>query len=195
MEDQLFCAAPAGQGCDLVLKLFLRIQIMVSFIIDLHRIAEGTGGSRNNGDLMYRRRVFLERRNECMAYLVVGYDKLFLVRHDLVLLLVAGNDNLDSLLEIRLDHALTSCADGAEGSFIDDICKLCTGSARRCFRNCLEVNIGRHLDVLCMYLQDVDSTLEIRELHRNSPVETARTKKCRIKLIRLVRRSEDDDSL
>ena len=55
--------------------------------------------------------VRLLRRDQRVADLVVGDDPLFLVGQDGVLLLIARDDDLNALLEVRLRHnACGRCA-------------------------------------------------------------------------------------
>lgn len=46
------------------------------------------------------------------ADLVVGNDQFLFVGHDLILLLVSGDDNLNALLQIRLGDEFSSITDG-----------------------------------------------------------------------------------
>ena len=195
MEDQLLGTASAGEGRDLVLQLLLRVEVVVSFILDLHGVAQCTGGSRDDRDLLYRCRVLLKCRHQCMTDLMVGNDQLLLIGHHVVLLLVTGDDDLDRLLEIRLDHALTTGTYCTKCCLVDDIGQLRTTRAGGCLCDGTEIDIFRHLDTSGVHLQDVDTALEIRKLDRYTTVETARTKQCRIQGIRLVRRRQDDDGL
>ena len=57
----------------------------------------------------------LEGGHERVADFVIGNDQLFLVREDLVLLLIARDDDLDAFLEVGLADAAAPGADGAEG--------------------------------------------------------------------------------
>ncbi len=137
VEDELLRASSAGQSRDLVLKLLLRVEIMIPLVIDLHGIAERAGGPGYNRDLMNRSGILLKRRNESMPDLMVGDNELLLVRHDLVLLLIAGDHDLDGLLEIRLNDSLPSCPDRPERGLVDDIGKLRPGGDREGGPRCL----------------------------------------------------------
>ena len=92
---------PPVRGCNLVFQLFTAHQVVLIFI-HLHRIAEGAGRTRDNGDLRNWSGMALQCCDECMADLVVGNDQFLFVGHDLILLLVSGDDNLNALLQIRL---------------------------------------------------------------------------------------------
>ena len=130
-----------------------------------------------------------------MTDLMIGNDQLLLIGHHVILLLITGDDDLDRLLEIRLDHALTTGTYRTKCCLVDDIGQLRTTRAGGCLCDGTEIDIFRHLDASGVHLQDVDTALEIRKLDRYTTVETARTKQCRIQGIRLVRRRQDDDGL
>ena len=79
----------------------LRHQVMVA-LLDLHRVAQRARGAGDNGDLLHRGGVALQRGNERVADLVVGDDPFFVVGEDGVLLLIARDDDLNALLQIGL---------------------------------------------------------------------------------------------
>ena len=96
-------------------------------LVHLHGVAQCARGAGDDGDLLHRGRVGLLGRHKGMADLVVGYDALFVVGQDGVLLLVAGNDHLDALLKVGLRHALAPCPHGTQSSFIYNVGQLCAG--------------------------------------------------------------------
>ena len=130
-----------------------------------------------------------------MTDLMVGNDQLLLIGHHIVLLLITGDDDLDRLLKIRLDHALSTGTYRTKRRLIDDIGQLRTTRTGSCLRDGTEVDIVRHLDASGVYLQDVDTSLEIRKFDRYTTVETTRAKEGRVQGIRLVRCCQDDDGL
>ena len=56
-----------------------------------------------------------------MPDLMVGYDQFLLVGKHTVLLLITGDNNLDTLLEVCLCCELTSVTDSTESCLIDDV--------------------------------------------------------------------------
>ena len=76
-------------------------QVVVA-LLHLHGVAQGAGGAGDDGDLLHRGGVGLLGRHQGVADLVVGHDPLLLVGEDGVLLLVAGDDHLDALLQVGL---------------------------------------------------------------------------------------------
>ena len=153
MEHQILCHTAAGQGCNLVFQLFAAHQVVLIFI-HLHRIAEGAGRTRDNGDLRNRSGMALQCCDECMADLVIGNDQFLFVGHDLILLLVSGDDNLNALLQIRLGDEFSSITDSTECCLVDHIGKFCTRSTgcHTCDR--IVIDIVAHADVFRMDFQD-----------------------------------------
>ena len=129
-----------------------------------------------------------------MADLVVGDDALFLVGHDGVLLLIARNDDLNALLEVRLRGKAAAVAHGAKRRFIDDVCKLRAGSAARHTRDLVEVDVLGDLDLFGVNLQDLLAALEVGQLHRHAAVKAAGARERRVEGLGAVRRGEDDDA-
>ena len=64
-----------------------------------------------------------------MTDLMVGDNLLLIPRNTGILLLISGNNNLNTLLKVCLSGKLTSIADRTESCLIDNICKLRAGSA------------------------------------------------------------------
>ena len=58
----------------------------------------------------------------------------------------------------------------------------------------LEVHVVRQLDLLGVYLQDGLAALQVRQLHRNPPVEPSRTGQRRVQGLGPVGGSQDDDA-
>ena len=84
-------------------------------------------GAGDDGDLLHGGGVGLLGGDQSVADLMVGYDALFVIGQDGVLLLVACNDHLDALLQVGLGHALAARADGPQRGFVDDVGQLCAG--------------------------------------------------------------------
>ena len=95
-------------------------------------------------------------------------------------LLITRDDGLDALLKVRLRDCLAAVAHGAQRALVDDVGKLCAGSARRHTRDGVEVHIVAHTDFARMHAQDGLSALQVRQLHRHPAVKAARTRQRRI---------------
>ena len=121
-----------------------------------------------------------------MSDLVVSNYELLLAGQHLILLLVACHNHLDTLLEILLVNSLSSCLDCTKRCLINHVGKLCSRCTRAGLGDILKAYIACHLNLGCMYLKYINSSLHIRKLDRHTSVETSRSKQCRIKCIRLV---------
>ena len=163
--------------------------------INLHGVSKRTGSTRDDRDLVDRCGLCLLRSDQCMSDLVVGHDQFLLVGKHTVLLLISGNDNLDTLLEVCLCCELTSVTDSTESSFIDDVGKFCTRSTRCCLGDLVESDGVCDLDLLRMDFEDLFTSLNIRKLYRDPSVKTSRTEKCRIQGIRTVGCGKDHNTL
>ena len=161
-------------------------------LFDLHRVAQRARGARHNGDLLYRGGVRLHRRHERVAVHVVGDDLLLLVGHDGVLLLVAGDDDLDALFQVCLRGKASAVAHGAQRCFVHDVGKLRAGSAGGHARDLVEVDVLGDLDLLRVDLQDSLASLEVGQLHRHAAVEAARARERGVEGFGAVRGGEND---
>ena len=92
---------------------------------------------------------------------------------DLVLLLVAGDDDLDALLQVALAHLVAACAHRAQRGLVDHVGKLRTGRAGGHARDGAEVQAGLALDLLGMHAQDVLAADEVGQLHGYAAVKAA----------------------
>ena len=94
-----------------------------------------------------------------VSHLMVRDNQLFLIGKYLVLLLVACDYYLYTLLQICLGGEFPSVPDSSQSRFIDNISQVCSGSSRGCLGNLAEVYIIRNLDFSAVYLQNFFSSL------------------------------------
>ena len=73
--------------------------------------------------------------------------------------------NHEGVMVERIHAALT---DGTQGALVDDVGKLCAGSARRHTRDGVELHIVAHTDFARMHAQDGLSALQVRQLDRHT---------------------------
>ena len=126
-------------------------------------------------DLVNRSGIRLHRCDESMSDLVVGDDKLLLLRENAALLLVSGDNYLYTLLHIRLRCESSAVADRTERSLIHDIRKLGAGCSGRGLGDLVEIDVVRQLDLLGVNFEDFFSSFQIRKFYRDSPVKSSRT--------------------
>ena len=164
-------------------------------LIDLHRVAKRAGRARHDGDFLHGRGVALQRRDERVTDFVVGHDALFLVGENRVLLLIAGDNDLDGFLHVRLRRGGAVVADSAQGGFIDDVRQFRAGCAGRHARNLRIVDVRLGLNLLRVDAEDGFATLQIRQLHGHAAVKTAGAGQRGVKGFGTVRRGEDDNAV
>ena len=124
-------------------------------LIHLHGVSQRTGGTGNDGDFLHRRRLGLERSHQCMTYLVIRHDELFLVGKHPVLLLIAGDDHLDALFQICLGSKAAAVPDSPQRRLVDDVGQLCAAGAGCHSGHLAPIHVLRHLDLLGVDLQNI----------------------------------------
>ena len=128
---------------------------------------------------VHRGGIGLQGGHQGVADLVVGHNALFRVGENGVLLLVACDDHLNALLQIRLGGKSTAIPNRPESSLVDDVGKLCTGGAGGHPGDVVEVHIVGNLNLLGVNLENFLPALEIRQFHRYPAVKTAGTQQGR----------------
>ena len=176
------------------MEFLLRIQILL-FLRHLHDIAQGTHGAGDNGNLLYRLRILLQGAHQGVAHLMVGHNPALLLAEDPVLLLLAHQNQLDSLEEILLGHGLPALLDGGDGRLIHHIGQVCADSAGGGQGDLVEIDGLIQLYVLTVHAQNLHAALQIRLVHDNPPVKTAGTEQCRVKDLRAVGGCHNQKSL
>ena len=126
---------------------------------------------------------------------MIGNDEFLFLGKDAVFFLIAGDDNLDTLLKVCLSGKTSAVTDCTKRCLVDDVCKLCSGGSGGSFCNVVEVYVICDLDLFRMNLQNLLTALEVRKLYWNPAVETARTKKSRVKGIRTVGGCQNNNAL
>ena len=133
--------------------------------------------------------------NQRMADFMISYNKFFLIGKNSVLLLISGDNYLNTLLKISLCSKFSSVTNCTERSFIYNIGKFCAGSSCCSLGNFIKADRICNFNLLGMNLKDILSSLQIRKLYRNPSVKTARSEKSRIKRIRSVSGGKDHNTL
>ena len=109
----------------------------------------------------------LHRRYKRMPDLMIGNNKLLLIREHGILLLIPSDDNLDALLEISLIHDGAAISDSPQRCliyYIRKLCATCTGCG-----TCDDIPVYRtfYLHILRMNKKNRLSSLKIRQLYRD----------------------------
>ena len=119
---------------------------------------------------------------------------LLVIGHNGVLLLVAGNDYLDALLQVGLGGKAASVTDGAEGSLVDDVGQLGAGGTGGHTGDLVEVHVLGDLDLFGVYLQNGLAPQQVGQLHGYTAVETTGSGQGRIKGFGTVGGGQNDDA-
>ena len=119
---------------------------------------------------------------------------LLVIGHNGVLLLVAGNDYLDALLQVGLGGKAASVTDGAEGGLVDDVGQLGAGGTGGHTGDLVEVHVLGDLDLFGVYLQNGLAPQQVGQLHGYTAVETTGSGQGRIKGFGTVGGGQNDDA-
>ena len=130
-----------------------------------------------------------------MSDLVIGDRPLLGIGEDRVLLLVAGNDNLDAFFEVCLRNCTAMISDCTQRRLIDDIRQLRAGGAGGHAGNLFKVDLALDFHFFCRDLEDILASLEIRQFDRNTTVKPARSGQRRVEGFRTVGRCQDNDAV
>ena len=125
---------------------------------------------------------------------MIGNNLSLFLAHDAVFLLFPDKNDLHRLKEIFLAHNLSAMLHCIDGSLIDHIGKIRADRTGSCKRDCFQIHALVHAHVFCMYFQNLHTAFQIRFVHDNPPVETARTQKRRIQDLRTVRCRQDQEA-
>ena len=131
-------------------------------LIHLHGVSECARGTRHNGNFGDRCGVGLLGSHQCVTNLVIRNNLLLLGAEYGVLALRTSNDGLDTLIQIGLNDAVSSQTNGTQSRLVDNVRQIGTGRTRGCTGNRVKVDIAGHMNVLCVHLQNRDTTLQIR---------------------------------
>ena len=122
------------------------------------------------------RRIGLLGRYQRVADLMIGYNHLFLIGHNGVLFLIAGNNHFDAFLQICLRCTpFVPSRTARRAASLTMLASSAPDSAGGHPGNVFKVNIGSNLDFLSVNLQNLFSAFQIRQFNRNPAVKTART--------------------
>ena len=189
-ENDLLGRAAAGEGGDLVFHLFLTHEIVVA-LFDLHGIAQRAGGARNYGYLLHGCGMGLLCGDERVPNLMISYNVLFVVGHDGVFLLIAGDDDLYALLKVRLIGKASAVAYSAQCGLVYNIGKLRSRCAGGHAGDLAKINVLGDLYLSCVDLEYLLPALEVGKLDGNAAVEAAGARERRVERLGAVGRCED----
>ena len=126
-----------------------------------------------DGDLGNGLRVLFQRRNQCVAYLVIGNQSLFHIGKHRVLFLGAGNDRLKGNQQVFLIHRLTTLTDSPQGGFVDQVRQIRAYRTGGSLSDLPQVYVLAEANLPGVHLQGIQTTLEIGLIHNDPPVKPA----------------------
>ena len=115
-------------------------------LLHLHGVAQGAGGAGNDCDFLYWSRVGLLGGHQSVADLVIGNRPFLLICQDGIFLLIAGDHNLNALLQIRLGRKASTVPHSPQGCLVDDVGQLRSAGAGGHPCHLQEVHVLRHFD-------------------------------------------------
>ena len=174
------------------MELRLRIQEFL-FLRHLHHVPQRAHGPGNDGDLLHRLGILLQGGYQRVAHLMVGNDAPLLLAHDAVLLLLTHKHLLHGLEQILLADVISALLHRVDGGLVDHIGKIGADGAAGRERDGIQIHGFIHQDVLGMDLQNLHTSLQIRLIHDDLPVKTARTKQRLIQNLRPVGRAQNQN--
>ena len=194
VKDQFLCDSSTKAYFNIFQHLSSGIKHLIP-VRKWHRITRCTGSRRNNGDCIHRIHLFEHMEQDCVTCFMVRCD-LFLFFRDHAAVFFRSDTDFDKcFLDIFLAKELTILFCCQDGRFIQQIlqfrsCKSCGGLC-----DLWQIHIISQGFALCMNLQDLLSSTDIRCTYRNGTVKSSRTKNGRIQDIHTVGCCHHDDSL
>ena len=117
----------------------------------------------------------LQCGNQCMSDFMIRYNQFFFCGKYLILLLISGNNRLNTLFKIRLCYKLPVLTNRPQCRFIHHIRQLRSGCPGCCSCDRVKVNVISQSDLFRMNFQDFFSSFQVRKFHRNPPVKSSRS--------------------
>ncbi len=129
-----------------------------------------------------------------MAGLVVRNDPPLFLAHNAVLLLFSYQHLLHRVKQVFLADTVSAHLYGIDRRLVYHIGKVGTHRSAGRQGDLIQIHGIVHQHILCMYLQDLHTPLQIRFIHNDPPVETSRAKQCLIQNFRSVGRGKNNDA-
>ena len=122
---------------------------------------------------------------------MVGNNPAFFLAEDTVLFLFSHKNHFYCFQKILLGNSFSSVLDCQDRRLVDHICQIGTYRAGRGKSDRFQIHTLVQKNVFRMNLQNLNTSLQIRTLHNDPPVETARTQQRRIQNFRTVGSGKD----
>src|SRR5262249_12958205 len=147
----------------------------------------------NDRDLVDRIGVLKVVADEGVTHLVVGGDLALVLREEPRLLLWAGHDAHDPLLQLLLLDDLLAAARRQQRSLVDEVREIRAGEARSTGGKRVEVDLRCQRLALRVHLEDLAAAETVGPVDDDLAIETARAQERRVEDVGAVRRGDEDD--
>ena len=194
VEDHLLGGPAAHEGGDLRQELVPGLEVLV-LLRQVQGIPQRPLGVGDNGDLLHGGGVLLLEGHHGVAHLVIGHQPLFELGEHRVLLLRAGDDQLEGGQQVVLIHRPAAQADGPEGGLVDQVGQVRAHGAGGGQGDLVQVHVLRQADVAGMDLEGGQTSGQVGPVHRDAPVEAAGAQKGLVQHLRPVGGRQEDDAL
>ena len=150
--------------------------------------------ARNDRHFVKRISTFNHCSNHRVAGFVICGNALFMLTDDQRLSRDAHQDLIFGIFEIFVRDRLLVHTGRIQSSFVDQIRKICARKSRRASCDDGYIDILSQLHLAGMHPQDLLAPLHVGQIHRDLPIETARTQQRRIENVRPVRGCDQNDA-
>ena len=106
---------------------------------------------------------------------MISHNKFFFIGKNLVLLLISGDNHLNTFFQVGLSGKFSSVTDSPKSRLVYNISQVGTGSSGSRLGNIAEIHIIGNFDLSGVNLKDFLSSLQIRKFYRDPTVETSRS--------------------
>ena len=190
VEHDLLGGAAAHRVGHLVKQLVAGLRIPVFGRHD-RRVAE-RAATRQDRDLRHRVGVVEGRGHKRVATFVVCGVAQLVERHALRTAARTGHHAVDRLVDRTVVDELGANAGTQQRRFVEHVCQIGTGEARRAHGDRVQVDVGHERLAFRMHLEDFLTAFQIGGLHRHLAVEAARAQQRGVEHVGAVRGGDDD---
>ena len=134
------------------------------------------------------------QRDERVAGLVIGGERLLLLGHDHGAALGAHHDLVLGVLELELRDEPLVAARGEQRRLVHEVGEIGAGEARRAARDDAQIDVGRERHLAHMHLEDLLAAADVGARHHDLAVEAAGTQQRGIEHVGTVGRGDQDDA-
>ena len=191
-EHQFLGDAAAHADSKVGVHLVAVIAVIIAFG-QAHHHAQ-CAAARNDGGLVDRVRCRFMNGNDGMACLMKGGHALFVFGHHHRLALGAHHHLVFGVFKFLHRNETFRTAGRKQSSLVHQIGKISTRKAGSAARDHARIDVGRQWYLFHVDCQDLDAAIDIGARHDDLAVKTARAQQSRVKNVRAVCRSDDDDT-